>query len=75
MNREVVNVSKEQKNRQNKDLKMAVSGEKVLNCWLKLRDFIKAFYPDIEIVSINPVGLKGLFKDCYQNEKGELEYE
>ena len=34
-----------------------------------LKSFARAYYPDTEIVSINPVGLKGLFKDIYQ-EKG-----
>jgi hypothetical protein len=28
--------------------------------------FIKVNYPDIEIVSINPVGLKGFFNDVYK---------
>lgn len=27
--------------------------------------FVNAVYPEIEIISINPVGLKGLFKDVY----------
>ncbi len=67
-------VSEEQRKKHNKDLKMAVSGENVLNCWKKLKAFIDTFYPDIEIVSINPVGLKGLFKDCYQDENGEMKY-
>ena len=31
--------------------------------WLKLRDFIKLTNPSIKIVSINPVGLKGMFED------------
>ena len=33
--------------------------------WEKARDFCFNSYPDIEIISINPVGLKGLFKDVY----------
>lgn len=33
--------------------------------WKKLAEFAKSNYPDIEIVSINPVGLKGVFKDKY----------
>ena len=31
----------------------------------KLKIFIEHFYPEMEVVSINPVGLKGLFKDVY----------
>ena len=27
--------------------------------------YVKNHYPDIEIISINPVGLKGMFKDVY----------
>lgn len=41
--------------------------------WKKLADFAKLMYPDTEIISINPVGLKGLFKDIYQSEKENLE--
>ena len=33
--------------------------------WKKFYHFAKMFYPDIEIISINPVELKGLFKDEY----------
>lgn len=33
--------------------------------WTKMKEFIDLHYPDIEIISINPVGLKGLFNDVY----------
>lgn len=33
--------------------------------WLKAKKFADIHYPDCEIVSINPVGLKGIFKDVY----------
>lgn len=33
--------------------------------WKKSKEFADNFYPDIEIFSINPVGLKGVFKDIY----------
>ena len=39
--------------------------DKIYKGWLKVRDFVKIFYPDTEIISINPVGLKGIFKDIY----------
>lgn len=39
--------------------------KKVKQGWLKMRDFIRIFYPDIEVISINPVGLSGVFKDLY----------
>jgi len=31
-----------------------------------LKRFATTYYPDTEIVSVNPVGLKGLFRDVYQ---------
>ena len=68
-------ISEKQKEEHKKDLEIAVSGDKVIDCWVSIKEFINNYYPDIEIVSINPVGLKGIFKDCYQNEKGELIYE
>ena len=40
--------------------------EKSEYLWKEASVFIKQYYPDIEIVSINPVGLKGVFKDIYQ---------
>ena len=33
--------------------------------WKKIKQFQSYHYPDIEMISINPVGLKGLFKDVY----------
>ena len=36
--------------------------------WSDFKKFINYHYPDIEIISINPVGLKGLFKDVYTQE-------
>lgn len=60
------NISDEQKKRQIEDMKMAVSGQEVIKLWLKLKEFANAFYPDTEIISVNPVGLTGIFKDVYQ---------
>ena len=37
----------------------------ILDGWKKFAIFAKALYPDVEIISVNPVGLKGLFKDEY----------
>lgn len=36
--------------------------------WRKMKQFTDAYYPDIEIISINPVGLKKIFKDKYTKE-------
>ena len=33
-----------------------------------LKNFASIYYPDIEIVSVNPVGLKGLFRDVYTKD-------
>lgn len=33
--------------------------------WREMKQFIKLYYPDIEIISINPRGLHGMFKDMY----------
>ena len=49
-----------------RDLKLAVSSDNVINKWRELKEFAEAYYPDVEIVSVNPVGLKGIFRDVYQ---------
>jgi hypothetical protein len=36
--------------------------------WQQMKDFINIYYSNIEIISINPIGLKGFFKDIYQND-------
>ena len=33
--------------------------------WKKLAEFAKIHYPSTEVISVNPVGLKGVFKDWY----------
>lgn len=33
--------------------------------WKTLKQFVECYYPETEIISVNPVGLKGLFKDVY----------
>jgi len=33
--------------------------------WIQAKNFIQSSYPSVEIISINPVGLKGYFKDEY----------
>lgn len=44
-----------------------IFGNSVTNIchWLSFADFIKRKYPDIEVTSINPVELKGVFNDVY----------
>lgn len=36
-----------------------------LDGWRKFKTYAEQFYPNCEVISINPVGLKGLFKDVY----------
>jgi hypothetical protein len=31
--------------------------------WVGIKSYLEKFWPDVEVFSINPVGLKGLFKD------------
>lgn len=38
----------------------------------KFKEFAEQMYPDVEIISVNPVGLKGLFKDIYTNGEGYI---
>jgi hypothetical protein len=37
--------------------------EYVVEGWKKIKEFQQTYYPDVEMISINPVFLKGLFKD------------
>lgn len=36
---------------------------RILEGWDSFKSFAEHFYPETEIISINPIGLKGLFKD------------
>ena len=36
--------------------------------WRELKNFANIYYPDTEIISVNPVGLKGVFKDIYTDK-------
>lgn len=36
--------------------------------WKAFKEFAERHYPQTEIISVNPVGLKGLFKDIYTQE-------
>lgn len=48
------------------------SGTSSVDVWLqgykKLKDFVTRFYPSLEIISVNPCGLKGMFRDVYTEE-------
>lgn len=36
-----------------------------LEGWKQIKNFVDIYYPETEIISINPVGLRGIFKDVY----------
>ena len=40
-----------------------------LDEYVRFKEFANQFYPDTQIISVNPVGLKGVFTDWYQSEK------
>ena len=40
----------------------------LVRVWKEYKEFAQTYYPDTEIISVNPVGLKGLFKDLYQDD-------
>jgi hypothetical protein len=40
--------------------------------WKIFKRYVSAFHPDVEIISINPIGLRGIFKDIY-TEKYAME--
>lgn len=39
--------------------------EKVIDGWIKMKEFAQIHYPDTKIISVNPKGLTGLFEDIY----------
>ncbi len=39
--------------------------DKIKVTWSRMKMFANQYYPETEIISVNPVGLKGLFKDIY----------
>lgn len=47
--------------------KNVLATNEVIEGWKRIKEFAKTYYPDTEIISINPVRLKGIFKDEYQN--------
>ena len=45
--------------------KNSLAVKKVIAAYKQFKKFAGKFYPDVEIISVNPVGLKGIFKDEY----------
>lgn len=56
----------------NEGLDYAVDYNATKKSWLYLKNFAKTHYPNTEIISVNPVGLTGLFTDYIQENDGTL---
>ena len=39
--------------------------KKMIEGYKKMKNFVQIYYPETEIISVNPVGLRGIFKDVY----------
>ena len=39
-----------------------------LDGYRKVKAFVERFYPDTEIISVNPMGLRGLYSDVYTDD-------
>jgi len=61
-------LSDEKSKKIDKELKEYVDIKKMKDKWLEIKELRDVYYPDTKIISINPVGLKGIFIDQYQNE-------
>lgn len=48
--------------------KMKFNDKYAVEVYKMFKDFAQEYYPETEIISINPVGLKGVFKDVYTEE-------
>lgn len=51
-----------------KDKPDKINVNKLIDGYKKIKTYQEIFYPNTEIISINPVGLKGLFKDLYTQD-------
>ena len=40
--------------------------EHLVGLWKEIKKFAEIYYPETEIICVNPVGLKGVFKDLVQ---------
>ena len=44
------------------------AGDRVKVTWARMKIHAARYYPETKIISINPIGLKGLFEDVYTDE-------
>lgn len=47
---------------------LASNPEMWIRGYKKMKEFVEHFYPETEIISVNPIGLKGIFHDVYTQE-------
>ena len=52
----------------NRKENLAQNDRNNIAAWKKLKEFAETYYPETEIISINPIGLKGMFRDVYTKE-------
>lgn len=45
-----------------------------VKCWQQIKTFADTYYPDTEIISVNPVRLKGIYKDYYTVDKSLVNF-
>ena len=62
------NMSNAEQERERKELERMWKNEydKQLEKWAEIKAFAETYYPNTQIISVNPVGLKGMFTDLYQ---------
>lgn len=36
--------------------------------WIRMKEYMDVYYPDVNVESVNPIGLRGLFEDVYSEE-------
>jgi len=53
------------------DPRLARRHDEMVSGYRALKRFAEKWYPDTEIVSVNPVGLKGMFRDEFQDGRTE----
>ena len=51
-----------------KEYKNFLLPNKIIEAYREFKIFASKYYPETEIISVNPVGLKGIFTDEYQNK-------
>jgi hypothetical protein len=45
------------------DQKQSLEVGPVIENWKRLKRFAQTYYPDTRIISVNPIGLKGVFEE------------